>query len=297
MNNTGINSSEKSNYLIEVEELYELIDKENLIIIDTREPEDYLIDHIPGAINIYDIFTYLATEENGGYKAMTKKFAKLFGDVGIDGSEKVIIYEDAMDNGYGRSCRGYFLLKYLGHNNVVVLHGGYQAWITKKLPTSKEIPKPQKKLFNVNLDNTIIATQEEMFNALSNQEIIKLDCRDCAEWLGISSSPYGPDFAPRKGRIPGSIWIEWYKTMQHKNSIAYFKEPENLRELFNNFGINENSCVYVYCFKGSRTSNMFIALKLAGIKNVKNYFGSWNDWSRNFQLPIEKGYPKTNFDK
>ncbi len=136
-----------SNYLISIHELYELLGNENTIIIDTREPEDYVIDHIPGAVNVYDIFTYLSTKENGGYEVMRNHFAKVFGEIGISESKRVIIYEDAMDNGYGRSCRGYFILNHLGHKNVTVLHGGYQAWINEKMPVVKEFPKSEKKKF------------------------------------------------------------------------------------------------------------------------------------------------------
>ncbi|MEJ5350339.1 MAG: sulfurtransferase [Melioribacteraceae bacterium] len=285
----------KKKYLIEVEELFEILDSKDLVIIDTREPEDYLIDHIPGAVNVYDIFTYLATQENGSYEALIKNFSEIFGNAGIEGNETVIVYEDAMDNGYGRSCRGYFLLTYLGHQNVRVLHGGYQAWISKNLPVTRKIPNVQKKIFNAKVDSSIILTKDEMLNSLSSDDIIKLDCRDHAEWVGVSSSPYGPEFTPRKGRIPGAIWIEWYKTMCQKNYITFFKEPDELKKMFNSYGITENSEVYVYCFKGARTSNMFIALKLAGINKVRNYFASWNEWSRDFSLPIEKGYPKPKF--
>lgn len=282
-----------SNYLISIHELYELLGNENTIIIDTREPEDYVIDHIPGAVNVYDIFTYLSTKENGGYEVMRNHFAKVFGEIGISESKRVIIYEDAMDNGYGRSCRGYFILNHLGHKNVTVLHGGYQAWINEKMPVVKEFPKSEKENFVLNVDNSIIISHEEMLKAISDPSIIILDCRDHAEWVAISSSPYGPDFTPRKGRIPGAVWLEWYNTMFYKNNIPWFKEPEELKNVFANVGITEDSNVYVYCFKGARTSNTFMALRMAGIKNIRNYFGSWNEWSRDFSLPIEKGYPKS----
>jgi thiosulfate/3-mercaptopyruvate sulfurtransferase len=51
--------------------------------------------------------------------------------------------------------------------------------------------------------------------------------------------------------------------------------------------------VIVYCFKGARASNTFVALEEAGIKDVGIYFGSWNEWSRDPSLPIEEGltYP------
>lgn len=279
-------------YLTSIEELAEILNQKDLVILDTREPEDYAVEHIPGAINFYDIFTYLSTQENGGLNAMRARFTKLFGEAGTDGNERIVIYEDTMDNGYGRSCRGYFILKHLGHKNVTVLHGGFQAWIDKKLPVTREIPKPPNKIFIPNIDHSIIITFEEMKEALHNPEIIKLDVRDRAEWIGISSSPYGPDFAPRKGRLPNAVWLEWYNMMKNVNSIPWFKEPVELRKLFRSVGITEESTAYIYCFKGARTSNVYICMKLAGIKNVRCYFGAWNEWSRDFSLPIETGYPK-----
>ena len=56
-------------------------------------------------------------------------------------------------------------------------------------------------------------------------------------------------------------------------------------------GITPETPVIVYCFKGARASNTFVALEEAGIKNVGIYFGSWNEWSRDPSLPIEEGLP------
>ena len=287
-----MNEAKENNYLTSIQELSDMLNDKNIVIIDTREPEDYEVEHIPGAINIYDIFSYLVTKENGGYEAMRKHFTELFSNAGISGNERVVVYEDAMDNGYGRSCRGYFILSHLGHKKVSVLHGGFQKWLEGNYPVTKDVPHPVKKNFAVNIDNSILITAEEMLKSLDDPSIIRLDCRDRSEWIGISSSPYGPDFSPRKGRIPNSMWIEWYEVMKHDGTAPCFKEPEELRLLYSKVGIKQDSKVYVYCFKGARTSNMLISLKLAGIENVKNYLGSWNEWSRDFSLPIEQGYPK-----
>lgn len=283
----------RKQYLTTTEELSVLLYRDDVVIIDTREPEDYIREHIPGAINIYDIFSYLVTKENGGYDKMRQTFAGLFGNAGICGNERVVVYEDAMDNGYGRSCRGLFILRHLGHNNVTVLHGGYQRWLEQNLPVSEIVPVPVKREFPVKLDHSIILTWEEVLASLNDPGIILLDCRDRSEWIGISSSPYGPDFTPRKGRIPGAVWIEWYEVMKHDGTIPWFKEREELRKVFAKVNINTDSKVYTYCFKGARTSNVFISLKLAGIDNVRNYFGSWNEWSHDPLLPIEQGYPRS----
>ena len=58
-------------------------------------------------------------------------------------------------------------------------------------------------------------------------------------------------------------------------------------------GITPDTPVKLYCFKGARASNTFLALKEAGIKDVSIYFGSWNEWSRDPALPIEEGLPFT----
>ena len=55
--------------------------------------------------------------------------------------------------------------------------------------------------------------------------------------------------------------------------------------------ITPSTPVYLYCFKGARASNTFLALKNAGVKDVRMYFGSWNEWSRDPSLPIEEGLP------
>jgi thiosulfate/3-mercaptopyruvate sulfurtransferase len=56
-------------------------------------------------------------------------------------------------------------------------------------------------------------------------------------------------------------------------------------------GIAPSDTVFLYCFKGARASNSFLALKQAGFTDVRMYFGSWNEWSRDPALPIETAPP------
>ncbi len=264
---------------------------EAVVIIDTRSPEEYAIAHIPGAINMREIFTYLATSTATGLASLQTQFATLLGAAGISGREPIVIYEDAMNKGFGQSCRGYFLLSYLGCTQVSVLHGGYQAWLAAGLPTTTEVPTPEPQEFIINLDAAIMTTTAEMLAALEDPTIVLLDVRDEDEWLGDSSSPYGIDFCPRKGRIPGAVWIEWYRLMVPDSEIALIRPPAEVLEICQEVGITPASKVIIYCFKGSRASNTLIALKEAGITQVSNYFASWNEWSRDESLPIETGAP------
>lgn len=278
--------------LIEPARLQQVMNSEATVLIDTRDPEVYAQGHIPGAINLREIFTYLSMSDHEGLTALQHKFADAFGAAGLSGKETAVIYEDAMNTGFGQSCRGYFMLQYLGYPKAKVLHGGYQAWLAAGLPVSTEpaIPVPAEFPDPVK-PYAVMVDKEKMLAAVKDPSIIKLDVRDVDEWIGISSSPYGPDFCPRKGRIPGARWLEWYRLMKPSADGSVFKARDEVLAECQTVGILPHSKVYIYCFKGARASNTFLALKEAGIKDVKIYFGSWNEWSRDPALPIETGFP------
>lgn len=276
--------------LLNPTELANLMENAPVVVIDTRDPESFATGHIPGAVNIREIFTFLATTDPDGLDELEDKFAELFGNAGLSGEETAVLYEDSMDTGFGQSCRGYFLLKSLGYDKAAVLHGGLAAWEAEGLPVSTEAPAPVKASFPVASNPTsLIATEDEVLDAISDPDVVLLDVRDKDEWIGVSSSPYGVDFCPRKGRIPGAVWLEWYKLMgEDGDGIAMFRDSESIREACSQIGINAGSKVIIYCFKGARASNTFVALQEAGIKDLKIYFGSWNEWSRNLDLPIDE---------
>lgn len=278
--------------LINPAELEALMSQEPLVIIDTRAPEAYAQSHIPGAVNLRDIFTYLATSDDEGLAALQHTFAAEFGAAGLSGAETAVLYEESMNTGFGQSCRGYFLLKSLGYPKVKVLHGGFQAWRGAGLGISDVVPAPVAAEFPLDIQpGSVMIGWEEMLDSLDDPSIVRLDVRDVDEWIGQSSSPYGPDFCPRKGRIPGSVWLEWYRMMKPGDEGSVFKSGDEVLAECQTVGIHPDSRVYLYCFKGARASNTYLALKEAGVRDVKVYFGSWNEWSRNPALPIEEGFP------
>ena len=263
-----------------------------LVIIDTRAPEDYALEHIPEAINIREIFTYLLDSSLPEALAkLQQDFVRLLGATGLSGGETAIIYEDALNKGYGQSCRGYFLLEYLGYPKISILHGGYQAWKQANLPITTEVATTTLRRFPLQVNDRVMVTKEQMFKSLDDPNIVKLDVRDYDEWIAESSSPYGKDFCPRKGRIPGAVWIEWYRMMKSDSEIPMFRSKEEILAICEEVDIKPDQTVYVYCFKGSRAANTMIALKEAGFKDVRNYYSSWNDWSRDPAMPIETGSP------
>jgi thiosulfate/3-mercaptopyruvate sulfurtransferase len=207
-----------------------------------------------------------------------------------------VFYEDAMNSGYGQSCRGYYLLTWLGYPKIKVLNGGFSAWKAAGLPVSTEAAAPTPATFPELAGSDVMLTQADVQAALGTDTVL-LDVRDVDEWIGDSSSPYGKDFAPRKGRLPGAKWVEWYRFMKPSAQGPVFKTPDEVKAECATAGIAPDDTVYLYCFKGARASNTFLALKQAGFSDVRMYFGSWNEWSRDESLPIETGLPVAKSSK
>jgi len=264
----------------------------DVVVIDTRSPDAYAAGHIPGAVNVHEIFTFLAMSTPEGMATLRQKFADAFGAAGLSGTETAVCYEESMSSGFGQSCRGYFLLSWLGYAKAKVLHGGLQAWKAAGLPISTDSATPTAKPFPLSdAGSGIMIDRDAMLAAVGNDSIVKLDVRDVDEWIGTSSSPYGPDFCPRKGRIPGARWLEWYRLMKPTGAGPMFKSPDEIMAEAYTVGISPSTPVYLYCFKGARASNTLVALREAGVRDVRMYFGSWNEWSRDESLPIETGMP------
>jgi thiosulfate/3-mercaptopyruvate sulfurtransferase len=278
--------------LVSPQELARMMESEPVVVIDTRDPAAYATGHIPGAVNLRDIFTFLATSTPEGMAELHDRFVAEFGAAGLSGQETAVLVEDTMSNGYGQSCRGYFLLQYLGYPKASILHGGLAAWKAAGLPLTTEAVAPKPATFpQSKAGESLVISQADVQAALGTPTVL-LDVRDVDEWIGTSSSPYGVDFAPRKGRLPGAVWLEWYRMMKPSAAGPVFKTPDEILAECQTVGVKPSDTVYLYCFKGARASNTYVALKQAGFADVRIYFGSWNEWSRDPQLPIDSGFPQ-----
>ena len=211
----------RASVLISAAELDEAIRSEEVVLIDTSDAAHYAEAHFHGAVSIREIFTYLATTTPQGLGALRATFAAAFGKAGLSVNETAVVYEQAMAPGFAQSCRGYILLRYLGYprDKVKVLHGWLPGVECGRLPSTTEVFTPACATFpTTDDDNGLLLDLGEMKRIADDPRIVKLDVRIVDEWIGASSSPYGEDFCPRKGRIPHSVWIEW---VPHDEAVCH----------------------------------------------------------------------------
>lgn len=285
--------------LVTSEELAEMMASgQKVVTIDVRDVEDYEAGHIPGAVNIPDVFYYLATTTPEGLKEFQEKFATLFGEAGLTGEETAVVYEEGFSL---KAPRGYWILEYLGYPKISVLQGGMRGWRKADNLVTKK-PAGSRDSFPLAVNPSVMVTVDEMLGSLEDPGVVKVDVRDEEEWRAESSSPYGVDFSPRKGRIPGATWVDWnlllslgeetkgsFKVTEDKGE---FKDLTEVEKMLEDKGVTKDKDITLYCFKGARTSNTYLAMKMLGYENVRTYFGSWNEWSQDENLPIERGAPQ-----
>jgi thiosulfate/3-mercaptopyruvate sulfurtransferase len=269
-------------------EVHERLRTGDITLIDVRAAAEFEAGHIPGAANVPQMFSTLSMTTEEGLREMVDVFAPLLRAAGVEHGRTVVVYEDCLHTRCGSSCRGYFQLELFGHEDLGILDGGLAGWRGAGFPVTTEPSDLAPSTFQPRLRREFLATLDDMVAVLDDPNVKLLDNRDEEEWRGMSSSPYGVHFAPRKGRIPGARWVEWYEFMTTDLEIPTFKSAEAVRSICAQVGLDLEDDIVVYCFKGARASNTYVAMRAAGFKHLRNYYGSWNEWSRHLELPIDE---------
>lgn len=271
-----VKKSEQS--IISTKYLKELIANQEhaLVIIDFRKKEMYLEGHIPGAINSWRNRIQSEANDYSGRIASKSQIEDELSNLGISPNDKIVVYDD---NGDVNAARLWWVLSYYGHNNVLLLDGGYTSWKLEgsEISTQTPVVKPTKYNFQNFVENTLYASIDDIESAIANKDVIILDVRSIGEYS-------------EEGHIPGAIHWDWANTIDYDGDKK-FKDIESLGVQFKKLGISKDKKVITYCASGVRAAHTAFVLKeLLGLDSVKNYDGSWNEWvylKKEFNLGID----------
>ena len=276
--------------LVSAAELARHLGDPALVVVDVRHdlmhPERFGIEqyeqgHVPGAVfaHLDSDLSAPMTGRNGRHPLPTPEFAAaVFGRLGIDASKQVVVYDQ--DQG-AYASRLWWMLRWLGHDAVAVLDGGYAKWKRDGHPVSTEPGRPQPTRFTPrNVLPTVSATG--IAASLSRRSLVLLDARSAERYRG--------EVEPLDrvaGHIPGAL------NRPHSRNIAAdgtFRSPEELRADFEGMlhGRAAEDLVH-YCGSGVSACHNVLAMTIAGYPLTRLYPGSWSEWSSDPQRPVAKG--------
>jgi thiosulfate/3-mercaptopyruvate sulfurtransferase len=258
---------------------------EGLVILESNE--DVLLydtGHIPGAVKI-DWHTELNDPVVRDY-LQGDAFAELMSQKGISRDDTVVLYGDK-SNWWAAYTLWVFTL--FGHEDVRLLNGGRDAWVSQGLPLTKDLPTPSPSTYPVieRNDAEIRAFKEDVLAHLGKPLI---DVRSPEEYSGERTHmpAYPEEGALRGGHIPTAKSIPWATAAREDGR---FKSHSDLVDIYlDKQGFQPGDDIITYCRIGERSSHTWFVMKyLLGFENVKNYDGSWTEWGSAVRVPIATG--------
>ncbi|MEX0715740.1 MAG: sulfurtransferase [Planctomycetaceae bacterium] len=260
--------------LVPVEELTSRLNESNLRVLDARDVEAYAAGHIPGAVWVEtDQWKEQSLAENGLRDATF--WAEHVGQLGIDATTNVVVYSQNPTD----AARVWWTLKYVGVPNVALLDGGWTAWQQAGGAASTDETEIAARSFTPSFQTDRLTQIGDLKQSLKADDVVVIDARSIGEFSGTS----GP--GTRQGRIPGATHIEWTEFLDADNR---FKSPAEIQAILAEKGVTGDKTVVTHCQSGGRAALDAFALELAGIKNVRNYYCGWSEWSKDEAAPVEK---------
>jgi thiosulfate/3-mercaptopyruvate sulfurtransferase len=247
-----------------------------------RGESEYVESHIPGAVyaHLDRDLSAIKTGTNGRHPLPSVgEMSKRFSAWGIDSDVRVVAYD--ADAGQ-IAARLWWMLRYLGHDHVAVLNGGFKAWKQAGLPVRGGREERRPRSFEPRVRDFMRVDVDELMKPRRRQGRLLIDARDPERYRGEQEP-----IDPVAGHIPGARNRPWQDNLDER---GLFRPPETLRSQFEALlGDTPPDAAVVYCGSGVTACHDLLAMEHAGILGPRLYPGSWSEWCADPARPIETG--------
>lgn len=266
-----------SNFIVSAQWLSEHLGDSDIAIADCRfslaEPElgyqQYQAGHIPGAHYLHlnrDLSS--PVQQHGGRHPLPNpdQFAEKLASIGVTSQKTLVVAYD--DSRFAFASRLWWLLRYLGHDRVAILDGGWGGWQAAGYPVTQAVKTVEPGNFTPQLRPEMVVDIDTVKAGKDLPEVALVDSRSPDRYLGKVEP-----IDPIAGHIPGAVNYFW---QQVTNPEAKAKPAEEQRQRWAK--IETAKEIMVYCGSGVTACVNLLSLEIAGIPGAKLYAGSWSDW-------------------
>jgi thiosulfate/3-mercaptopyruvate sulfurtransferase len=211
--------------------------------------------------------------------------SKLLQRAGVGPDTTVVLYGG---NNNWFAAYAYWLLRYLGFDNVKLMNGGRKKWELESRELVAEVPSFDATNFTIKgkVRSDLRAMRDEVLKKVGKTQFV--DVRSPEEFRGELLAPahLPQEQAQVGGHIPGAANVPWSRAA---NEDGTFKSADELKKIYGDAGIAAGKAVIAYCRIGERSAHTwFVLTQLLGYDNVENYDGSWTEYGSLVGVPVER---------
>jgi thiosulfate/3-mercaptopyruvate sulfurtransferase len=235
--------------------------------------------HIPGArfFNLDQIAD--TTSDLPHMLPSAAEFERAVGAMGISNETDVVVYDTP---GMVSAGRGWWTFLAMGHDRVRVLDGGLKAWLAEGRPVTAQIPQSAARRFKASPRQEMVRSLAQLLANVSDRAEQVIDARSSARFNAEVPEPRA---GLRAGHIPGSLNLPSDRLSDPQT--GRMKSLAELEALFAAAGLESGKPIITTCGSGVTAGALFFALHLIGRNDVALYDGSWTEWGRPSETPVE----------